>query len=157
MSASSTTHDAPVELALAPALRLRLLGAGLLLVGLLVILGVVVTALSGGPEPVVTVLVVLGGIAVLVLGLLLGLRHWVLRLDAMGYRVRVLRTGVRSARWVDVLDLQAVNTGRTRCLVLRLRDGSTTTLPVDGVEGGPVRLTELLTARLEGHRRRSSS
>ncbi len=157
MSASPTANDAPVELALAPALRLRLLGAGLLLVGLLVVLGVLVTALTGGPGTIVIVLVVLGGVAVLVLGLLLGVRHWVLRLDAVGYRVRVLRTGVSSARWVDVLDLQAVNTGRTRCLVLRLRDGSTTTLPVDSVEGGPGRLTELLTARLDGHRRSSSA
>ncbi|MBV9829999.1 MAG: hypothetical protein JOZ82_00255 [Marmoricola sp.] len=156
MSASPTAETARVELALAPALRLRLLGTGLLLVGLLVVLGVVVTALAGGPDVVVTVVVVLGAVGVLVLGLLLGVRRWVLRVDDVGYRVRVLRAGARAARWVDVLDLQAINSGRARLLVLRLRDGRTTTLPVDSVEGGPVRLTELLTARLEGRRRRGT-
>jgi len=78
----------------------------------------------------------------------------VLRLDDEGYRVRVLRPEARAARWSDVLDLQAINSGPTRQLVLRLRDGRTTVLPVDVVEGGPVQLTELLTGHLDGTQRR---
>lgn len=135
-----------------------MLGAGLAAVGLLVVLGILVVWLVDAPSVVASVLVVLGGVGVLALGLLLGVRRWVLRLDAQGYRVRVLRPEVRAARWTDVLDLQAINVGRTRCVVLRLRDGRTTALPVDSVEGGPVRLTELLTARLDrshGYRRLS--
>ena len=156
MNPRSAAETAPVELALAPALRLRLLGTGLVAIGVVVAIGVLLMWLVDAATALVTGLVVLGGVGVLVLGLLLGLRHWVVRLDQHGYRVRGLRPGVRAARWTDVLDLQAVNATGNRCVVLRLRDGRTTVLPVDAIEGGPVRLTELLTAHLErshGYRR----
>ena len=81
-------------------------------------------------------------VGVVTLGLLVGVRHWVVRLDDLGYRVRVLRTAqARSARWTDVLDLQATTVAGQRCVVLRLRDGRTTTLPVDADRGrtGPAR------------------
>ncbi len=132
---------------------MRLLGTGLVVVGLAVALGVLLLWLVGAPAAVASGLVVLGGIGVLTLGLLLGVRRWVLRLDDDGYRVRVLRPEARVARWSDVLDLQAINSGPTRQLVLRLRDGRTTVLPVDVVEGGPVQLTELLTSHLDGTHR----
>jgi hypothetical protein len=148
----SAAETAPVELALAPALRLRLLGTGLVAVGVVVAAGVLLTWLVHADAALVTGLVVLGAVGVVSLGLLLGLRHWVIRLDQHGYRVRGLRPQARSARWSDVLDLQAINVTGHRCLVLRLRDGRTTVLPVDAVEGGPARLTELLTAHLDrGH------
>jgi hypothetical protein len=146
----SAAETAPVELALAPTLRLRLLGTGLVAVGVVVAIGVLLMWWVHAAEPLVTGLVVLGAVGVLALGLLLGLRHWVVRLDKHGYRVRGLRPQARSARWSDVLDLQAVNMTGHRCVVLRLRDGRTTVLPVDAIEGGPVRLTELLTAHLRG-------
>ena len=137
----------PVDFALAPALRLRLLGSGL------VALGVLVTWVTDLPTAFVSGLVVLGGVGAVALGVLVGLRHWVLRLDDTGYRVRVLRTAeARSARWTDVLDLQTATVSGTRCLVLRLRDGRTTALPVDAIEGDPVALTEALTTHLDrGH------
>ena len=98
----------PVELALAPALRLRLLGAGLVAEGLLVAAVVVLAWLADLPGAVVSAVLVVAAVGVLVLGLLLGVKHWVLRLDEHGYRVRGLRTPqARSARWTDVLDLQA--------------------------------------------------
>ena len=149
-------ETAPVELALAPALRLRLLGTGLVAVGLVVAAGVLLAWLVHADAALATGLVVLGALGVLTLGLLLGLRHWVVRFDQHGYRVRGLRPQARAARWSDVLDLQAVNTTGHRCVVLRLRDGRTTVLPVDAIEGGPVRLTELITAHLDrthGYRR----
>ncbi len=149
MNPRSAAETAPVELALAPALRLRLLGTGLVAIGVVVALGVLLMWLVDAATALVTGLVVLGGVGVLVLGLLLGLRHWVVRLDQHGYRVRGLRPRVRAARWTDVLDLQAVNATGNRCVVLRLRDGRTTVLPVDAIEGGPVRLTELLTEHLQ--------
>lgn len=138
-----------MELALTASARLRLLGSGLAVVGVVVVLVVLVASLAGAPSALVTAVVVLGGLGVLGLGLLLGVRRWVVRLDRIGYRVRGLRAGATAARWVDVLDLQAVNSGRTRCVVLRLRDGRTTVLPVDSVEGGPVRLTALLREHLD--------
>jgi hypothetical protein len=142
-----------VSFALAPALRLRLLGTGLVAIGVVVAIGVLLTWLTGLPGEFVSGLVVLAAIGVIVLGLLVGVRHWVLRLDETGYQVRVLRTAqARSARWTDVLDLQASTVSGARCVVLRLRDGRTTALPVDAIEGGPAALTEALTGYLDrGH------
>ena len=158
MTPGTAAETAPVELCLAPALRFRLLGTGLAAIGLVVVLGVGLVWVIGAPTALATGLVVLGGLGVIALGLLLGRRRWALRLDENGYRVRLLHPQVRAARWSDVLDLRAVNVGRTRCLTLRLRDGRTTTLPVDSIEGGPVQLTKLLGDRLDrsnGYRRLS--
>jgi len=152
-SPPSATPAGPVDFALAPALRLRLLGSGLVAIGLVVALGVLVTWVTDLPTAFVSGLIVLGAIGAVALGLLVGVRHWVLRLDDTGYRVRVLRTAeARSARWTDVLDLQTGTVSGTSCLVLRLRDGRTTALPVDAIEGDPVALTEALTTHLDrGH------
>jgi hypothetical protein len=143
----------PVDFALAPALRLRLLGTGLVAIGVVIAVTVLASSLAGLPSAIVSGLVVLAAVGVVALGLLVGLRHWVLRLDDTGYRVRVLRTAeARSARWTDVLDLQAGTVSGARCVVLRLRDGRTTALPVDAIEGDPTALTEALTTHLDrGH------
>lgn len=143
---------APVDFALAPSVRVRLLGTGLVAIGVLVAAGVVLSWLTGLPSAIVSGLVVLAGVGVVSLGLLLGIRHWVLRLDETGYRVRVLRTEARSARWTDVLDLKTGSVAGARCVVLRLRDGRTTALPVGAIEGGANLLTEALTTHLDrGH------
>ena len=143
----------PVDFALAPALRVRLLGTGLVAIGVVVALGVLVTWLADLPSAITSGLVVLAAVGVVLLGLLVGVRHWVVRLDETGYRVRVLRTAeARSARWADVLDLQTGTVQGGRSVVLRLRDGRTTALPVDALEGGATGLTEALTSHLDrGH------
>ena len=151
-----TSHPSPTDptdFALAAALRLRLLGAGLVAIGVVVALGVLVTWATGLSSAYVSGLVVLAGLGVVALGLLLGVRHWVVRLDETGYRVRVLRTAqARSARWTDVLDLQSATVSGARCFVLRLRDGRTTALPVDAIEGSATALSEALTTHLDrGH------
>ncbi|MEO7352492.1 MAG: hypothetical protein ABIW17_11395 [Marmoricola sp.] len=155
----------PVDFALAPALRARLLGTGLVAIGVVVVLGVLLTWWTGLSSVFVSGLVVLAVVGVLILGMLVGVRHWVLRLDEHGYRVRVLRSAqgsaqgsaqARTARWTDVLDLQATTAAGPRCVVLRLRDGRTTVLPVDAIEGGPTTLTDALAAHLDrgnGYRR----
>ena len=143
----------PRDFALAPALRARLLGTGLVAIGTVVVLGVLFASLTDVSSTVVSGLVALAGLGVVVLVLLVGVRHWVLRLEEHGYRVRLLGSGeARSARWTDVLDLQAKTVAGQRCVVLRLRDGRTTTLPVDVIEGDPTTLTEALAAHLDrGH------
>ena len=121
------------------------------------VLGVLLTWLAGLPTAFVTGLIALAVVGVAALGLLVGLRHWVLRLDAHGYRVRGLRTAeARSARWTDVLDVQTATVSGQRCVVLRLRDGRTTALPVAAIEGSDTDLTESITAHLDrqhGYRR----
>ena len=74
--------------ALAPALRARLLGTGLVAIGTIVLIAMLLTWLADLPTAVVTGLVVLAVVGVVALGLLVGVRHWVLRLDEHGYRVR---------------------------------------------------------------------
>ena len=144
---------ARVDFALAPALRARLLGTGIVAIGAVVVIGGLAAWLADLSSAVVTGLVALALVELVVLNLLVGIRHWVLRLDAQGYRVRVLRSAeAKSARWSDVLDLQAATVGGNRCVVLRLRDGRTTTLPVDVLEGDTATLTQALSDHLDrGH------
>jgi hypothetical protein len=136
-----------------------LLGSGIAAIGAIVVLGVLVTWLTGLPKAFVSGLVVLAVVGLAVLGFLVGTRRWVLRLDDTGYRVRLLRTAeARSARWTDVLDLQTTTVAGTRCVVLRLRDGRTTALPVDAIEGDANALVDALTTHLDrghGYRRLS--
>ncbi len=143
----------PVEFALSPALRARLLGTGLVSIGGVVAVAALLVWLVDLPSVIVSGLVVLATVGVILLGLLLGVRHWVLRLDETGYRVRVLRIAeARSARWTDVLDLKTGTVRGVECAVLRLRDGRTTALPVEAIEGDPVALVEALTTHLDrGH------
>ena len=145
--------------ALAPALRARLLGTGLVAIGTIVLIVMLLAWLADLPTAVVTGLVVLAVVGVVALGLLVGVRHWVLRLDEHGYRVRGIRTAeARSARWTDVLDLQASTVAGQRCVVLRLSDGRATTLPVDAIEGGSAKLVQALSEHLDrghGYRRLS--
>ena len=156
--------DVPVpnrtDVALAAPLRARLLGTGLAAIGLVVLGGILLSWAVGLPGAFVTGLVLLAGVGVVTLGLLVGLRHWVLRIDELGYRVRVLRSPpsaegsaqARTARWADVLDLRTTTVSGQRCAVLRLRDGRTTTLPVDLLEGDSTALVETLGAHLDrGH------
>lgn len=163
----STPENAPsdpqvperVDFALATAMRARMLGAGLVAIGVVVLLGVLLTWITGLPSAFVSGLIALAVIGVLSLAALVGVRRWVVRLDKHGYRIRGLRSAeVKSARWSDVLDLQATTVGGQRCVVLRLRDGRTSTLPVDVIDGGPNKLTDALTAHLDrghGYRRLS--
>ena len=116
----------------------RMMGSGLVAVGVLVLVwaGLALAfslpgaALSTGLlVAVVLWLLVLGGLVVL-------RRGDVVRLDETGYQVRFVRgAGVRRAPWKDVEDVTAPTVEGQRCVVLRLRDGRTTTVPVDVLAG----------------------
>lgn len=138
---------------LAPALRARLLGTALAVIGLAVLLGAIVVAVAGLPVGVLTGLVVLAVLAVIALGLLLGPRRFVVRLDDVGYRIRFVRgVGRARARWTDVLDLNTAVVSGAPCVVLRLRDGGSSTLPVAMIEGDREEFVDELQRRLDaGH------
>ena len=112
---------------------LALAGVGLLVLLLTVLVVAVVRRHVGGAGVVV-------GLAV---ALLLGLcavaavrRAVVVRLDDSGYQVRLVRgAGVHRAGWKEVDDVAATTVAGDRCVVLRLRDGRTTTIPVDVLAG----------------------
>lgn len=111
---------------------------------LLVTLAVAFLALPGAALTAV----VLAALVVLVV-LFVGSRWaYVVRLGDAGYRVRFIRgAGVRQAGWTDVEDVVATTVAGERCVVLRLRDGRTTTLPVRVLSGN----SEEFVADLQTH------
>lgn len=116
----------------------RMTGIGLVAVGVLVLVWAGLALAFSLPAAVLsTGLMVAVVLWLLVLGGLVVLRRGdVVRLDETGYRVRFVRgAGVRRARWKDVEDVTAPTLEGQRCVVLRLRDGRTTTVPVDVLAG----------------------
>jgi hypothetical protein len=136
---------------LAPQLRARLMGTFLAAIGVsLLVMTVVVVAFSL-PGDVLSGLVILVVVGIFTLGFLLGRRWFVVRLDEVGYEVRFVRgAGTKAARWVDVEDLATTYLGEEECVVIRLRDGRTTTIPVNLIEGDREEFVAELRARLNG-------
>lgn len=124
--------DPPVDYALAPQVRARLMGALLVGLGVLVCAMTVLVSLLTLPLDVMSAVVLLVLAAVVGGGFLLNRRSYVVRADRLGYRVRFVRgAGTHAARWADVQDLVTADVGGARCVVLRLKDGRSTTIPVD--------------------------
>lgn len=126
---------------------------------LLAALGVVVVLLTVGvglldlPTWVLSGGVLTGGLVVVVAAVLLSRRTTVVRLDETGYRVRMVRgAGATEARWTDVEDVVTATVTGERCVVLRLRDGRTTTIPVRMLQGNPDDFVRDLQTHLDkGH------
>ena len=118
--------------------------AGTFVIGLGV-LWVVATLLGvGGARP--------GGLALLTIGVLVGLAlafarpPRILSLDETGYRVRWVRGAGRTrATWREVENVTSRQVGGTALMVVELKDGTTTTVP----------LTLLGTKPAEGAARRA--
>jgi len=141
------------DYALAPGLRARLMGIFLGAIGLVVLVVTLVSVAAGVPAAVVIGLVFLAGLGVVTVSVLLGPRWYVVRLDDTGYRVRFVRgIGRAQARWTEVEDLTTAVVSGTECVVLRLRDGGTSTVPVNLIEGDREEFVEELQRRLDaGH------
>ena len=133
---------------LAPAVAARLVGLLLLLLAVLVLLATFLVAVLGGPPVwlLVVAVVAVGAVVALVVPLR---RVRVVVLDEDGYRVRMVRGArVRTARWQDVADVVAASPKGVDCVVLRLRDGRTTSIPVDAVDAPREDFVEDLRAHL---------
>ena len=77
-------------------------------------------------------------------------RGWVVRLLDEGYRVQWVRgAGVTSARWKDVEDAVATDVAGSPVVILRLRDGRTTTIPVEMVATDRETFTRDVIAHLQ--------
>jgi hypothetical protein len=121
----------PSDYRLSPALSARVLGFMLAALGVAVVLLTLAVGLLDLPTAVLGIGIVVAVGALLVGGYVLTRRATVVHLDDVGYRVRLMRgAGVTSARWTDVEDVVAATVRGERCIVLRLRDGRTTTIPV---------------------------
>jgi hypothetical protein len=145
----------------APALLVRMLAAALMLGGILVALAALLVWLLGAPTVVLSVAVLLAALLAAGAGLVstrVGAPILtVVRFDDTGYRVRLLRSaGVRQGRWSDVEDVVTATLSGHECVVLRMRDGRTTTVPVDVLATTPRAFLADLEAHLDaahGYRR----
>jgi hypothetical protein len=149
----SVTTTGTRDYRLARAVRARLLGAFIAALGAVVLVLTAVLAVAGVTREVVVgvaAVVVLGAV---VAGLLLGRAWYVVRLDDTGYRIRFVRgVGQSHARWTDVSDLTTAVVSGTPCVVLRLRNGASSTLPVLLIEADREAFVDELQRRLDaGH------
>jgi hypothetical protein len=130
-----------------------MLGVLIAALGALVVLLTLAVGLLDLPSGVLVAVVLVGALLILASGLLFSRWATVVRLEDAGYRVRWVRgTGVTQARWTDVEDVVATTVAGERCVVLRLRDGRTTTIPVRMLGGNPDEFVKDLQSHLNtGH------
>ena len=135
------------------AVAVRLGGVAVLVLGGLLLLLALVLAAADAPGWSLLVLLVGVALAVTAVSVAVVRRPRVLHLDEEGYRVRLVRgVGVPAARWSEVDDVVAATVMGARCLVLRLDDGRTSTVPVGFLDADVTALVEQLRGRLErGH------
>jgi hypothetical protein len=121
--------------AFSSALLVRAMGLMLLISGGVVFLVALLTVVADVPGIALTVTVVLAGLVVVAGALWLGRLRTMVLFDRDGYEVRSLRgAGVKQARWRDVEDVVTSTAAGQDCVVLRLRDGRTTTIPLGVLE-----------------------
>jgi hypothetical protein len=123
---------------LAPALAVRMVGRSLVTLGALVALATVVGALLDAGWIVAGIIALAGLVVIGAWGwyLLRGARA--VRLADDGYAVRLLGgVGATSASWVHVEEVVATAPAGQPCLVLRLRDGRSTRLPMAALATDP--------------------
>lgn len=110
------------------------MGMALVVLALVVFALTLVTAFAGMS---LSVVVLVGGLLLVLAaggGWWLVSRAVVFHAGEEGYRVRFVRgAGAHEARWVEVEDAVTRFVGDAPCLVLRLRDGRTTTIPVEAL------------------------
>lgn len=124
-------NESPTLYRLSRSVVTRLVGLGLLALAALVLAATVVVALTGA-SPDVTVAVAAVGLLVLAgCAWWLSTRAYVVRASVDGYRIGALRSaGVREARWNQVEDAVTATVRGVPVVVLRLKAGATTTIPV---------------------------
>ena len=147
----------PTEYRFARALLVRSIGILLALVGVGIFGAALLVAFVGLPGLVLTIVVVLGLVSILTAAAVLSRFGTIVRFDDEGYHVRLLRgAGVRAARWSEVEDSVTTTSRGQDCVVLRLRDGRSTTVPVSVLETTSQQFVDDLRSRLNrgrGYRR----
>lgn len=130
-----------------------MLGVLIAALGALVVLLTLAAGLLDLPPGVLVAVVLVGALLIVAAGLVFSRGATVVRLEDAGYRVRWVRgAGVTQARWTDVEDVVATTVAGERCVVLRLRDGRTTTVPVRMLGGSPDEFVKDLQSHLNtGH------
>ena len=136
---------------LSPRVVARIVGSGLVAVAVLMFVSTALVAATGWPADLLVVVLAAGVVGVFGLAGWLRARAYVVRFEADGYRVGLVRgAGVRHARWADVTDVVAASPRGVPCLELRLRDGGSTVLPLAALATDPDDFLRELKARLQG-------
>jgi hypothetical protein len=140
---------------LAPLLIARFVGLYLVVLAVVVFAATAVVAATDLPADALVVLLVLGLVGLFAMAWVLRSRVTVVHLDEAGYRVAMVRgAGVKEARWIDVEDAVTTSPRGFPCVVIRLRDGGRTTIPVQALEGDPEDFARDVQARLRAGGRR---
>lgn len=117
---------------LAPAVAARLLGVVLCAVAVLILLSTLLIAVLDLHTAFLLVPVAITVAALVACWWLWREKGWVVKFTDEGYRVQWVRgVGAASARWKDVEDAVTTTLLEAPVVVLRLRDGRTTTIPVE--------------------------
>lgn len=125
------TTDGVAVYRLAPLVTARFVGLALVVLAVVMFVGTALVAATGLPPDLLVVLLVLGVVAVFGVGWWLRARAYVAELRPEGYRIGLVRgAGVRQERWKSVEDAVVSTSRGIPVVVLRLRDGRTTTIPV---------------------------
>ncbi|QIK74690.1 hypothetical protein [Nocardioides piscis] len=126
----------PSEYRVAPQIAARLVGLLTIAVALLVLVTTGVVAVFDLHTSLLLVPALVGLAALVAAAVVLSRRGWVVRLTDEGYRVQWVRgVGVPAARWTEVEDAVTTTSAGSPVVVLRLRNGDTTTIPVDFIAG----------------------
>jgi hypothetical protein len=137
---------------LAPALAVRYAGGLFVLLAIVLAALAVLTAVLDLPVAVLASVAGVGVLAVLVAGLVVG-RRTIVHFGADGYRVRLVRgVGVDRGPWTSVQEAVTTTRGGTPVVVLKLRDGGSTTIPVQALAADREELVRDLQRHLQhGH------
>jgi len=140
---------------LAPLLIARFVGLYLVLLAVVVFTATIVAAAADLPTLTLVVLLVLGLAGLFTMAWVLRSRVTVVHLDETGYRVAMVRgAGVKEARWTDVEDAVTASPRGFPCVVIRLRDGRRTTIPVQALASDPDEFARDVRDRLRAGGRR---
>jgi hypothetical protein len=124
------------EYRVAPPVAARLMGVLLIAISVLVFVTTGLVAFLDLHTALLLIPAVAGLLALVAGAVTLGRRGWVVRLTDDGYRVQWVRgVGVAAARWKDVEDAVTTTVADSPVVVLRLRSGATTTIPVEMLAG----------------------
>jgi hypothetical protein len=147
------SESAVSDYRLAPLLVARMVGSYLVALALVLFAVTALVAIADLPGDLLTALLGLGVIGMFALAWWLRSRAYVVRFEADGYRVGLVRgAGVRAATWAEVTDVGATSVRGAPCLELRLREGGSTVLPVAALAVDRDEFIRELRARLQrGH------
>jgi len=145
-----------VDYRLAPLVAVRFVGLYLVLLAVVVFAVTAVVFAAGWSPDLILLVAVVGLVGLAAAGWWLRTRAYILRAAPDGYTVRMVRgAGVKTARWTQVEDAVTTTIHDEPCVVLRLKDGGTTTIPVSVLAVDREQFVRELQRHLQrGHRLR---